>query len=69
MAVKNFSFKENWVGSKVTGMKATFLSFFKQPGPTFLSQTVQTRISLKKILVKKNKNYIIINFVTSALTS
>ena len=28
MAVKNFNFKENWVGSKVTGMKATFFVIF-----------------------------------------
>ena len=26
MAVKNFVFRENWVGSKVGGMKTTFLA-------------------------------------------
>ena len=34
MAVKNFVFRENWVDSKVTGMKTTFLAFLNQPGPT-----------------------------------
>ena len=28
MAVKNFVFRENWVGSKVAGMKTTFFAIF-----------------------------------------
>ena len=28
MAVKNFVFRENWVGSKVAGIKATFFAIF-----------------------------------------
>ena len=28
MAVKNFVFKEHWVGSKVAGMKTTFFAIF-----------------------------------------
>ena len=38
MALKNFFFKENWVGSKVTGMNIAFLPFLTHPGPTFWSQ-------------------------------
>ena len=37
MAVKNFVFRENWVGSKVTGMKTTFFVIFD---PTWLGSTV-----------------------------
>ena len=36
MVVKNFVFRQNWVGRKVTGMKKKFfLPFLTQPGPTF----------------------------------
>ena len=35
MAVKNFVFRENWIDSKVAGMKQPFLPFLTQPGPTF----------------------------------
>ena len=28
MAVKNFVFRENWVGSKVAGMKTNFFAIF-----------------------------------------
>ena len=28
MALKNFSFKENWVGSEVAGMKKAFFAIF-----------------------------------------
>ena len=38
MALKNFSFRENWVGSEVAGMKIAFLPFLTQPGPTFWPQ-------------------------------
>ena len=33
MAVKNFVFRENWVGSKVPGMKTVFFAILTQPGP------------------------------------
>ena len=36
MAFKNFVFGENWVGSKVAGIKTTFLPFLTQPGPTHI---------------------------------
>ena len=35
MALKKFSFKENWVGNEVTGMKIAFLPFLTQHGPIF----------------------------------
>ena len=36
MALKNFLFRENWVGSEVAAMKiAFFLPFLNQPRPTF----------------------------------
>ena len=35
MALKNFSFRENWVGLEVAGMKIAFLLFLTQHGPTF----------------------------------
>ena len=48
MAVKNFVFRENWVDSKVAGMKATFFAIFdpiwtqiftpKDPRKEFLKQ-------------------------------
>ena len=48
MAVKNFAFRENQVGSKVAGMKATFVAVFdptlihilalKGPNKEFLKQ-------------------------------
>ena len=30
MALKNFSFRKNWVGSEVAGMKITFFAIFDQ---------------------------------------
>ena len=48
MAVKNFVFSENWVGSKVAGMKKTFFVIFdstwtyslapKDPNKEFLKE-------------------------------
>ena len=35
MALKNFSFRENWVGTEVAGMKIAFLLFLTQHGSTF----------------------------------
>ena len=65
MANKSFVFRENWVGSKLAGMKTTFfLPFLTQPGPKFWPQKAQIRNSLNSILVKKDRNYIVINFVT-----
>ena len=66
MAVKNFVFRKNYVGSKVAGMKTT-LSFLNQPAPTFWPQKAQITNSLNSILVTKGRNFII-NFVTLRLT-
>ena len=48
MTVKNYVFRENWVGSKVAGMKTTFFAIFdltwtkimasKGPNKEFLKQ-------------------------------
>ena len=37
MTLKNFSFRENWVGSEMAGMKKAFLVIFEWPnmGPHF----------------------------------
>ena len=35
MALKNFSFRKNWVGIEVAVMKIAFLTFLTQHGPTF----------------------------------
>ena len=52
MALKNFSFRENWVGSEVVGMKIAFLPFLTQQGPTFWPQTGQNME-----LFKQNFNF------------
>ena len=63
MAVENFVFRENWVGSKVTGMKTTFFAIFDSTWTHIVwAQKAHMRNSLKSILVRKNRNYI--NFVT-----
>ena len=33
MAVSNFVFRENWLGSKVTGLKTTFFAIFDPKRP------------------------------------
>ena len=38
MALKNFSFRENWVGSEVAGMKEGFFAIFDPTGPAFWPQ-------------------------------
>ena len=64
MVVKNFVFRQDWVGRKVAGTKKTFFL----PRLIFWPLKAQIRDFLKSILVKKYINYIIINFVTSRLT-
>ena len=54
MAVKNFVFRENWVGSKVAGMETIFLPFLTQPGPTFWPRKAQINNLFRSILVKKD---------------
>ena len=57
MAVKIFVFRENWLVSKVTGMKTIFFPFLTQAGPTFWSHNAQIRNSLNSILVKKYSQF------------
>ena len=54
MAVRNFVFRQNWVGRKVVGTKKkTFFPFLTQLGPPrFWPQKTQIRESLNSILVK-----------------
>ena len=59
MAIKNFVFRQNRVGRKVAGMKKT----------TFCPQKDQIMNSLNRILVEKDRNYIITNFMTLRLTN
>ena len=68
MAVKNFIFRENWVDSKVAGMKATFFAIFDPTWTLILAAKHPSKEFLNSILVKKDKNYIIINFVALRLT-
>ena len=69
MAVKNFVFRKNWVDRKIAGMKKKPISpFLTQHGPAYWPQMAQIRNSLNNILVKKDINYIIINFGTLTLT-
>ena len=37
MALKNFAFKENWVGSEVAGMKIAFFAIFDPTRTTILA--------------------------------
>ena len=69
MAAKNFVFRENWVGSRWLVRKQPFLPFLTQPGPTFWLLNAQINNSFRSILVKKDRNYIIINTVTLRLTN
>ena len=48
MALKNFSFRENWVGTEVAGMKIAFLLFLTQHGPTFRPPKGQNMEFLKE---------------------
>ena len=50
LALKNFSFRENWVGSEVAGMKIAFLPFLTQHGPTFWPKKGQNMEFLKQNL-------------------
>ena len=66
MALKNFFFRENWVGNVVAGMKIAFLPFLTQPGPTFWSQKDPNTEFLKQnfnfqSLRKAKATYIIVD--------
>ena len=51
MVVKSFIFRKNWAGSKVAGIKTTFLQFLTQPGPIFWSKMALIRIEHLNILI------------------
>ena len=55
MAVKNFVFRENWVGSKMAGMKMTFFAIFDTTGPIVWPQKAQIRNSLKSIFSQEKQ--------------
>ena len=69
MVVKNFVFRQDWVGGKVAGMRKPFLVFFDPTWTHILALKNPIKEFLKSILVQKNRNYIIINFVTLRLTN
>ena len=69
MAIKNFVFRQNCVGRKVDGMKKTFFANFDPTWTHILAQQTQTRNSLNSILVKKDRYYIIFNFLNLRLTN
>ena len=49
--------------------KVPFLTFLTQPGPAFFPEKAKIRNSLNSILVKKDRNYVITNFMTLRLTN
>ena len=51
MAVNNFVFMENWVGSQVTGVKIAFLPILTQPGTTLWFQKAQIWNSINWMLI------------------
>ena len=48
MALKNFTFRENWLGIEVAGMEIAFLPFLTQHGPTFWPSKGQNMEFLKQ---------------------
>ena len=67
MIVKNFIFRQEWVGRKVAGMKKTFFTIFYPTCTHILA--LKSPNFLNSILFKKDRNYIIINFVTLRMTN
>ena len=63
MVVKNFIFRQDWAGRKVAGMKKTFFAIFDPTGTYILA----LKSPNKEFLLKKDRNYIIINVVTLIL--
>ena len=68
MAVENFVFRENWVGSKVAGMKAIFFAIFDPTWINLVAPKGPKNKFLKQDFRNKSRNYIITNFVTLRLT-
>ena len=53
MAVKNFVFRQNWVGRKVTGMKKTFFAIFNPTWTQIVLPKSPNKEFLNSILVKR----------------
>ena len=51
MALKNFYFRENWVGSEVAGMKIAIFAILTQHGPKFWLQKTKIWNSLSRIQI------------------
>ena len=52
MVLKNFFFRENWIGSEVAGMKiAFFASFWLNMGPHFGPKKAKIWNSFSRILI------------------
>ena len=64
MVVKSFVFRQDWVGRKVAGMKKTFFVIFDPTCTHILALKSPNKEFVKQHLVKKDRNHIIINFVT-----
>ena len=56
MTVKNFVFRNNWVGSEVASMKIALLPFLTRLGPTFWPQQVMGFMGFMGFL-KQNFNF------------
>ena len=69
MAVKDFVFRENWVCSKVARTKTTLFAIFDTTEIHILAQKAQINNSIRSILVKKDRNYIIIKVVALRLSN
>ena len=67
--VKSFVFRQDWVGRKVAGMKKTFFAIFDSTCTHILALKSPNKEFFKQHLVKKDRNHIIINFVTWRLTN
>ena len=60
MAVKEFAFRENWVGSKVASMKTTFFAIFD---PTWHSNQLNLEVAAE--FLTKNMSYLNLNISTT----
>ena len=67
MAVKNFVFRGRWVSSKVAGIKITGFVIFEPTWTHISALKGPNKRLLEQFFVNKDKNYIIINFVTLRL--
>ena len=69
MVLKNFIFRQDWVGRKVTDMKKNlFFAIFNPTWTHILVLKTPNKEFLKQHF-RKDRKYIIINFVTLRLTN